>query len=915
MNNPINPEIVVAHSQCLRKAYLLLCTKTKGTPHEYMLILEEEKNANRERYLQKIASKASVQPYNGSLKGGSDFVSNAMLMTDDLEATCDLLTKVDGKSALGRYRYEPTIVVGTHNISKSQRLRLFFVGYVLGKAQNRFPETGRIIDASGKSHKIKLGNSEKTILPVLESLREWKAASGMEPPPVILNKHCPSCQFQSLCRSEAEREDNLSLLDRISTARAIRKYEKKGIFTVRQLSYIFKPRRRKKRARKQPLAHKPELQALAIRTGKIYLQEVPEIHRHPVELFLDMEGIPDQDFYYLIGLLICQADESRYISFWADQPEEEGTIWLQFLEEVKKYPEAPLYHYGSFEQKAVTKLSRRYETDGSILKSRLINVNTYIYGRIYFPVRSNGLKDIGRFVGATWSSKDASGLQSLVWRHHWEETQNPKYRELLVTYNGEDCKALHLLTDELTRIKDSADTLSEVDFADQPKRWTTEIGEEVHSQFKAILRFAHADYDNKKISLQQDRDNKDNGKLALGAPKGHQGCARVNPKPNKIIHVPCKRKCPNHSEEVLQASEKAVEKTIIDLVFTKSGVRKSVTKYIGVRSYCKRCNRYYIPPDIQKLGNFTFGRSFQAWVVYQRLFLRLPYRVLIQTLEDQFKERISEGTVINFIKRFSDYYSETEQILRCRILENPFIHVDETIINIEGIDHYVWVFTDGIHVILKMTETREATIVHDILSNYDGILVSDFYPGYDSVKCQQQKCWVHLIRDLNDDLWKAPFDREFEIFVSEVRNLILPILQAVEKYGLKKRNLNKFRKEVDRFYEKVIADKIYKSELVLKYQKRFTRYRDSLFVFLQHNGIPWNNNMAERALRHLAVQRKISRTFYESVAPQYLRLLSIMQTCRFQDKSFLKFLLSGMTDIDSFTKTRRVKNSRPVRKK
>ncbi len=80
MNNPINSEIVIAHSQCLRKAYLLFCTKTKGTPHEYMLILEEEKNANRERYLQKIASNASVQPYIGSLKWGSDFVSNAILI-------------------------------------------------------------------------------------------------------------------------------------------------------------------------------------------------------------------------------------------------------------------------------------------------------------------------------------------------------------------------------------------------------------------------------------------------------------------------------------------------------------------------------------------------------------------------------------------------------------------------------------------------------------------------------------------------------------------------------------------------------------------------------------------------------------------------------------------------------------------
>src|SRR5207248_8780909 len=50
---------------------------------------------------------------------------------------------------------------------------------------------------------------------------------------------------------------------------------------------------------------------------------------------------------------------------------------------------------------------------------------------------------------------------------------------------------------------------------------------------------------------------------------------------------------------------------------------------------------------------------------------------------------------------------------------------------------------------MLLTETREATITHEFLANYNGILVSDFYPVYDSVRCKQQKCWVHLIRDLN----------------------------------------------------------------------------------------------------------------------------------------------------------------------
>jgi len=70
--------------------------------------------------------------------------------------------------------------------------------------------------------------------------------------------------------------------------------------------------------------------------------------------------------------------------------------------------------------------------------------------------------------------------------------------------------------------------------------------------------------------------------------------------------------------------------------------------------------------------------------------------------------------------------------------------------------------------------------------------------------------------------------------------------------------------------------------------------------------------MAERAIRHLAVQRKISGFFFKSVAPRYLLMLGITQTCRFQDKSLLKFLMSGEKDIDIFKKTKSLKRSTPV---
>ena len=276
-------------------------------------------------------------------------------------------------------------------------------------------------------------------------------------------------------------------------------------------------------------------------------------------------------------------------------------------------------------------------------------------------------------------------------------------------------------------------------------------------------------------------------------------------------------------------------------------------------------------------------------------------------MAELFHEPISKGTIAATIKVFGSSYSETEQLTIQRLLASPCIHADETKINIQGAEEYVWVFTDGRHVVFRLTETREANLAHEFLRDYQGVLISDFYGGYDGVACRQQKCLVHLIRDLNNDLWSAPFDREFEAFVAEVKGLLTPMLEAAKKYGLKARHLRKFHPNVDRFYAKNILTSSSTNELVMKYQKRFQRYKQSLFLFLELDGIPWHNNTAENAIRPLAVQRKISGTFYKNVAPHYLLLLGIARTCKYQGKSFLQFLLSGETNVDAFKAGSRIK--------
>ena len=134
-------------------------------------------------------------------------------------------------------------------------------------------------------------------------------ASGM-PPPLALNKHCPECKFRSRCRQIAVEKDDLSLLTTLSE-KDRKKLNRKGITTVAQFSCTYRPRRRSARNRTTAIKHEPALKALAIQANRIHVVDTPTFSITSGAVYLDVEGVPDREFYYLIGMRYRSGDEDR----------------------------------------------------------------------------------------------------------------------------------------------------------------------------------------------------------------------------------------------------------------------------------------------------------------------------------------------------------------------------------------------------------------------------------------------------------------------------------------------------------------------------------------------------------------------------------------------------------------------------
>ncbi len=261
--------------------------------------------------------------------------------------------------------------------------------------------------------------------------------------------------------------------------------------------------------------------------------------------------------------------------------------------------------------------------------------------------------------------------------------------------------------------------------------------------------------------------------------------------------------------------------------------------------------------------------------------------------------------MINRLKAgMAERYESTYQAILEKIVGGTLVHADEPRATVAGKAAYVCVFTSMEDVAFVYSESREASTAQKVLRQFRGVLVSDFYAGYDSIACAQQKCLIHLMRDINDDLFKQPFNDEMKEIGRRFAELLRPIIDSVDRFGLKTRYLRKHRSAVEQFYQ-MLSRREYQTEVAAGYVRRFEKNRDRLFTFLDHDGIPWNNNNAEHAIKAFVRLRNIiGGASTAKGMREYLVLLSISETCKCKGVSFLDFLLSQESDVDTFVRKR-----------
>lgn len=499
----------------------------------------------------------------------------------------------------------------------------------------------------------------------------------------------------------------------------------------------------------------------------------------------------------------------------------------------------------------------------------------------------------------------ATGLDSILWRYSWERNHAPSLKTRIIQYNKEDCLALRALSQFIASFPTGGDPGPSSEKVQRgsvvatsalrpsgSKRPLFRKAEFVFEELEFVNKCAYFDYQRDKVYVRAAKQFKEIKKRIH----------RLQNRPrraNTIVHIQCKE-CPNCKRKRSITPRQEISKTVIDLRVTKSGAKRWIVRYVTWRYRCLKCQNSFLPPDWPK-SRAKYGHGLAAWCVYHNVARKQPMLQISAALHDVFYILAPDDHLYRFKTQIAKYYADTYRDILSALMGDPVAHMDETTVKIHNEKGYVWVIAGMNSVYYFYKASRKGSFLKELLGEFSGVLVSDFYTAYDSIDCPQQKCLIHLMRDLNDDLRMNPFDEELSELVHRFAVLLRAIVASVDKYRLKRRHLHKHEKHAMGFLNWASSQQ-FTLDIARKFRDRIGKAGRKLFTFLEYDGVPWNNNNAEHAMHWFAKYRRFSNgLFTERSLQEFLVILSILQTCEYNGVNGLKFLLSRETGLEGIT--------------
>ena len=362
-----------------------------------------------------------------------------------------------------------------------------------------------------------------------------------------------------------------------------------------------------------------------------------------------------------------------------------------------------------------------------------------------------------------------------------------------------------------------------------------------------------------------------------GAKPGHKGTHRS--KPDRVDRREEHRleRCPDCGGQLQRCNRKRV-RYVEDI---PEEVRTEVTEHTVHRDYCPRCKKHVEPVVPDALPNAMIGHRLVAMTAWLHYGLGVTIVQILDILGYYLSARLTAGGLVAAWQRLGEILESWYEQIAKEGLKSATLHADETGWRVMGQLYWLWCFANGKVCYYIIDRSRGSPALQKFFTEvFDGALIHDFWPAYDAVWAEEhQCCLVHLLREL-EKVDQHNDSAEWQAFAKQLRRLVRDGIRLRKREDF---TPERYRSRIRRIDVRliVLAEAAYQDADAARLAKRLSKYRDSLFTFLDRPEVPFENNFAERQIRPAVILRKNSQSNRsEQGAATQAVLMSVYRTLK-----------------------------------
>jgi transposase len=387
------------------------------------------------------------------------------------------------------------------------------------------------------------------------------------------------------------------------------------------------------------------------------------------------------------------------------------------------------------------------------------------------------------------------------------------------------------------------------------------------------------------------------GKCKKGGQPGHPRVLRQPFSPDEVATI--KRYvlevCPDCGGTVSLVTDK-VERVIQQAEVMPAPI--CIEEHRGGAYQCSGCGKiHYVPMPATVERGGLIGPVLTAQIAYMKGALHASFSTIRKYVRDVMGLTLSRGHLSNIVQKVSDALEGPYNELLLLLRSEDIVNIDETGHKDNGARFWTWCFRATRYTAFKVSDTRSSKVLFDVLDeDFSGTLGCDFFSAYHKYMricdARVQFCLAHFIREIKflttlpdpatvnygkrllgkmRDLFgvihqhDALSDALFAHMLSEARNAIL----------------NEAQQEVpEAKHAQLVA-------------KRLRDHGEAYFRFITTPGLEPTNNLAEQAIRFVAIDRHITQgTRGEKGCQWSERIWTVMAPCTLQGRSAFEYLVA-----------------------